>query len=154
MRLEDFSFQTGEWTVRHRKLRERLAGCSEWFEFGGSCRAWELLRGGGNFDDHWLGDPAGAYAAATIRKRDPATGVWSIWWIDPRQPSIEPPVRCRFVDGVGTFVGEDNYRGIPILVRFIWSASSDESARWDQAFSPDAGVTWEQNWVMDFTRAS
>jgi hypothetical protein len=28
-----------------------------------------------------------------------------------------------------------------------------ESPRWEQAFSPDGGTTWETNWVMDFTRS-
>ncbi len=71
----DFAFQTGEWQVRHRKLRDRLAGCGDWFEFGGICRGWELIGGAGNVDDHWLDDPNGAYSAATVRRTDPATGV-------------------------------------------------------------------------------
>jgi hypothetical protein len=24
--------------------------------------------------------------------------------------------------------------------------------RWEQAFSPDGGETWELNWIMDFAR--
>ena len=24
--------------------------------------------------------------------------------------------------------------------------------RWEQAFSDDGGVTWEANWIMEFTR--
>ena len=32
------------------------------------------------------------------------------------------------------------------------ATSSASSCRWQQAFSPDGGVSWETNWVMDFQR--
>jgi hypothetical protein len=149
----DFAFQTGDWRVLHRKLRERLAGSSDWFEFGGTCRGWELIDGAGNVDDHWLDDPNGAYAAATVRRTDPATGIWSIWWLDSRFPGLAPPLHGRFEGGAGTFFGKDEHDGRPIGIRFIWSDISDSSARWEQAFSADGGASWEVNWVMEFTRA-
>jgi hypothetical protein len=43
--------------------------------------------------------------------------------------------------------------GRPIMVRFVWSDIAEKSARWQQAFSDDAGKTWETNWTMDFRRA-
>jgi hypothetical protein len=150
--LHAFAFQTGEWRVRHRKLRQRLAGSSDWFEFDGTCRAWEIMAGAGNVDDHRLDDPNGAYAAATIRSMDPASGQWSIWWIDGRFPGLGPPVHGTFENGVGTFHGKDELDGRAIDVRFIWSRITATSARWEQAFSADGGASWETNWIMDFTR--
>ena len=100
-----------------------------------------------------IDDPAGAYAAATVRRMDPATGLWSIWWIDSRFSEIAPPVVGRFESGVGTFRGKDVLRGQPIDVRFLWSALSETGARWEQAFSGDGGIRWETNWVMEFMRA-
>ena len=152
--LHDFAFQTGEWTVAHRKLRRRLAGSNDWFEFGGTCRAWELLGGTGNVDDHRLDDPNGAYAGATVRRTDPATGIWSIWWIDPRFPGLSAPMTGRFENGIGTFLGKDELAGTPIDVRFIWSRIAPDFAQWEQAFSADGGANWETNWVMAFTRRS
>jgi hypothetical protein len=38
--------------------------------------------------------------------------------------------------------------------RFIWSDISAASARWEQAFSTDAGASWDTNWIMSFQRAS
>lgn len=149
----DFAFQTGDWRVRHRKLRERLAGSSDWYEFGGTCKGWELIAGAGNVDDHWLEDPEGAYTAATVRRSDPATGLWSIWWLDSRFPGLAPPLHGRFVDGVGIFFGKDEHGGRPIDIRFIWSGIGEASARWEQSFSADDGATWEVNWVMEFIRA-
>lgn len=152
--IHAFAFQTGQWKVRHRKLRERLAGSTDWFEFDGTCRAWEILGGGGNVDDHWLDDPNGAYVASTVRTMDPASGLWSIWWFDPRFATLDPPLKGGFEGGVGTFRNSDTFKGRPIEVRFIWSQISATHARWEQAFSPDSGNSWETNWVMRFNRVA
>ena len=149
-----FAFQTGDWRVRHRKLKGRLVGSTEWIEFHGTCRAWEVMDGLGNLDDHLIPDPAGAYRAATFRQVDPGTGEWSIWWFDPRQTSLDPPVRGRFENRVGTFLADDRLRDKPIKVRFTWSGITASSARWEQAFSDDGGRTWEVNWTMQFERVA
>ena len=149
-----FAFLTGDWLVSHRKLKGRLVGSTEWIEFDGTCKAWELLGGDGNVDDSFLDDPAGAYCAATFRRTDPTTGDWSIWWFDPRHPVLEPPVHGCFKDGMGTFYADDQLNGRPIRVRFTWSDISRGAARWEQAFSPDAGLNWEVNWVMQFKRVA
>jgi hypothetical protein len=150
--MGDFGFQTGEWRVRHRKLRQRLAGCDDWVEFGGTCRALEVMGGEANVEDNLLDDPAGAYRAAAFRRRDPDTRVWSIWWADGRAGGLDTPVQGGFVDGVGTFFARDVLAGRPILVRFVWSEITATTARWEQAFSADEGATWEVNWVMGFER--
>jgi hypothetical protein len=38
-------------------------------------------------------------------------------------------------------------------VRYIWSRITPNSAHWEQAFSPDAGKSWETNWEMQLKRA-
>jgi hypothetical protein len=152
--LHAFAFMNGDWRVRHRKLKRRLVGETEWTQFEGTTRAWELMDGASNIDDNLLNDPAGAYRAVTFRRFDAATGLWSIWWADGRFTGIEPPVHGRFEDGVGTFLGDDTLDGRPIRVRFVWSEITPSSARWEQAFSTDAGASWEVNWVMTFERLS
>ncbi|TIX83968.1 MAG: DUF1579 domain-containing protein, partial [Mesorhizobium sp.] len=57
-----------------------------------------------------------------------------------------------FEAGVGTFLCKDVFDGRNIYVRFLWSRITEKSARWEQAFSPDVGKTWETNWIMDFAR--
>jgi len=147
----DFDFFFGRWAVSHRRLRKRLAGDTNWDAFGGTCDTRPILGGLGNFDDNVIDLPGGSYRAATLRTFDPETRQWSIWWIDGRNPlTIDVPMRGTFADGVGTFLCEDVFEGRPIQVRFLWSRITEKSARWEQAFSPDGGKTWETNWIMDF----
>jgi hypothetical protein len=149
----DWDWLVGDWRVRHHRLKDRLAGSTEWQAFDGACAMIPTLNGFGNMDDNWLDLPAGAYRAMGIRAFNPETRLWSIWWFDQRSQNIDPPVRGGFRDGVGEFVGDDTFRGQPIKVRFRWTEITATSARWEQAFSPDDGATWEVNWWMAFTRA-
>lgn len=148
----DFDFLHGSWSVRHRKLRRRLQGDDTWMGFGGTMTARPILAGAGNFDENVLEDPSGAYEACTLRTFDAASGRWSIFWIDGRDPRPDPPVVGAFADGVGRFQGADTLGGRPILVRFAWSRTDGPCPRWEQAFSDDGGGTWETNWIMDFNR--
>lgn len=149
----DFDFLVGDWRVLHRRLRERLAGNDEWQEFDGSCSMRTLLGGFGNVDDNVLNLPGGAYRAASMRAFDPASRRWAIWWLDARNPhTIDVPVVGDFSDGTGTFYADEAFNGRPIRVRFRWTDTRTASPRWAQAFSPDAGATWETNWTMKFVR--
>src|SRR5262245_3389208 len=155
--LHDFDAKVGKWTAHHRRLKERLAGSQEWVEFDGTQTFWQVMNGYANVDDNFFEIPGGAaYRGVTLRAYDPKTGEWAIWWLDGRTPfgSLEPPVKGRFVDGVGTFYADDTLRGKPIRVRFVWSGITPTSAHWEQAFSPDGGKTWETNWTTDFRKAS
>jgi hypothetical protein len=149
----DFDFIHGEWTVQHQRLKRRLAGSDEWEHFGGSARAWPLLGGQGNVDDNVIELPSGSYRAASLRAWDPETRQWAIWWLDGRSPSgIEVPVRGGFDAGVGSFFADENFEGRPIRVRFLWTDVDTANPQWEQAFSADAGRSWEVNWKMRFSR--
>ncbi len=148
----DFDFLVGRWTIRHRRLNARLAGCGDWTEFDGTCAMQKTMGGLGNMDDNTLDLPEGSYAAVTVRRFDPALRRWSIWWLDSRYPDIDPPVHGAFADGESVFLGDDVFQGRSIKVRFLWSAITATSCRWEQAFSENGGATWETNWEMAFTR--
>jgi hypothetical protein len=149
----DFDFIHGVWRVRHRRLARRLAGCTDWAEFGGTTRAEPILGGLGNFDWNVVDLPEGSYQASTLRLFDPRLSTWSLHWIDGRDPKLDPPLTGQFSDGVGRFFGDDDFEGRPIRIRFLWSNITPAGARWEQAFSADAGATWETNWIMEFERA-
>jgi len=149
----DFDFLVGRWRVLHRRLRARLAGDDTWLAFEGSCTMQPLLDGLGNVDDNVIGLPDGAYRAASLRSFDPVTRRWAIWWLDGRDPHrIDVPMVGSFADGVGTFHADESFNGKPIRVRFLWTDTRTPSPQWEQAFSPDAGATWETNWKMRFLR--
>jgi hypothetical protein len=152
--LHDFDFLFGEWKVHHRRLKARLANDHEWIEFEGSSVVQKILGGYGTVDDNVLELPTGTYHGASLRSFEPKSGTWSIWWLDSRTPlgPLDPPVRGSFRSGVGTFLGDDTFNGIPIRVRYEWSKINPTSCHWEQAFSADGGATWETNWVMDFKR--
>lgn len=149
----DFDFEQGAWAVRHRRLVTRLQDADDWQEFGGESRMYPVLGGLGNVEDNLLHLPGGSYRALALRSFDPATGLWAIWWLDGRSPhGLDVPVIGRFVNGVGRFTAQDSFAGRPIVVEFQWS-QTPQGPRWQQAFSPDGGASWEVNWVMDFRRA-
>jgi hypothetical protein len=150
----DFDFLFGRWRVHHRRLRERLAGCTEWEEFDGTSEAQPVLGGLGNIDDNVLDLPAGVYRAVTLRAFDESTRLWAIWWLDARHPRnpIDPPMVGSFEGGVGTFYADETFNGRPIRVHFLWTDTQTSSPKWEQAFSPDAGKTWEVNWRNTFVR--
>ena len=147
----DVDFFTGRWRIRNERLKERLLGCTEWEAFEAAGEARRLPGGLGNMDtfltDHWPG-----FAGMSLRLYDPRTRRWSIYWASNRIGGLEPPVVGGFRDGVGVFEGRQELDGRPILVRFTWSGITPTAARWEQEFSPDAGKTWETNWVMHMTR--
>jgi hypothetical protein len=152
--VHDFDFFVGKWQTHSRKLKERLTGSHDWEEFDGTIRCFKLMNGMANVDDTEFDMPEGIYRGVAPRAYDPQTGLWAIWWIDGRNPhgAVDPPVKGRFIHGVGTFYADDALRGKPIKVRFVWSNITQTSAHWEQAFSGDGGKTWEVNWSQVLRR--
>ncbi len=152
--LHDFDFWIGEWRVHHRRLKERLADSHDWIEFEGTSSVRKTMDGWGNVDDNFLDLPGGAYHGVGIRSYDPISARWAIWWLDGRKPfgDLDPSVKGRFDNGVGTFYADDTFNGKPIRMRFTWSHITPTSAHWEQAYSADGGKTWETNWLMEMQR--
>ena len=153
--VHDFDFLVGHWRVHHRKLRVRLANNQDWVEFEGTLDSRPLMDGYGNIDDDVFEVPGGTYRGIGLRSFDTQTLQWSIWWLDGRTPlgPLDPPMRGGFKDGVGTFYGLDTLNGRQVRARFIWSDITPTSCHWEQAYSPDGGMTWETNWVQEIRKA-
>jgi hypothetical protein len=69
----EWDWLVGSWAVSHSRLKERLAGNTEWESFKGTCVNWPLLGGQGNVDDNVLELPAGRYRGVGVRAFDPKT---------------------------------------------------------------------------------
>ena len=146
----DFDFEVGKWRVHHRVKRAD----GTWLEFDGICSNWSLMDGSANVEDHQFDKPNGVTRGVGLRTYDPKSGEWAIWWVDGRDPhgTLDPPVKGRFDKGVGTFYSDGLLNGKPTRTRFTWSHITPTSARWEQAYSQDAGKTWDTNWIMEFKR--
>lgn len=152
----DFDFIYGKWRLPNHRLVKRLAGSHEWTDFI-SCTEGFPLEGRIGDMDVWRTNYWKDFVGITIRTYDPDTGLWRLYWLDNRfsHGIIQPPVVGKFEGNVGVFKGKDTLDGKPIIVRFTWTMNSKGSkavAKWEQAFSPDDGKTWETNWQNELIR--
>jgi hypothetical protein len=147
----DFDFWMGRWKVHNTRLKERLNGCTEWETFEATAHATPLLSGLGNEDD-FRTDWRPGFVGMTVRLFNPLSKRWAIYWASSASGAFEPPVFGAFEGDVGIFEGDDVHEGRPIRVRFVWTRKGSDAASWQQAFSTDAGKTWEVNWRMEFSR--
>jgi hypothetical protein len=145
----DFDFFMGKWQVRHRRLKQRLAGSTEWEEYEGTTHWQPILGGIANFNDSIVNRATGTYRGMGLRAFDARTSTWTDWYLDGRDPTkVSLDGTGRFVAGVGTFFADDTFAGKPIRVRGIFKPLGADTAQWEQAFSPDGGKTWETNYVI------
>jgi len=147
----DFDFLKGRWTVLHRRLTLRGASSDDWDEFSGTSCCQTLMGGLCNVDENDM--PARGFQGLTFRTFNIERREWSIYWVNSTAGVLQEPVFGRFEDGVGRFYGVDVDNGRPVKVIYIWTDITPQSAHWAQAFSYDAGRSWEVNWTMEFARA-
>ncbi len=148
----DFDFLIGDWTIRNKKLKERLNKCTDWLEFEANHSCQKILKGYGNtehFSTKFDGVP---FEALGLRLFNPKTRLWSIYWADSINVVLDVPQVGSFENGVGRFYADDLFQGKPIIVMFEFEKRNPENPIWRQAFSPDKGETWEWNWMMSFQR--
>jgi len=148
----DFDFMHGRWVIKHRRLRERLVGCTEWDEFESTQTVRPMFGGAAQIDEIQWDDDGEIRYGCTVRLYDPVRDQWSMNWADSMTGRFFPPMIGNFRYGTGYFGGTDTVRGKIVLSRFVWSDITADSARWHQAFSENGGLTWEINWYMDSFR--
>ena len=151
----DFDFLWGDWDFRLRRLLKPLTGSTEWAEFSGTLRCRSLCGGHANVDEVEVVNPrdGSRIDGLTVRLYNPVTHEWSLYWGNARTGVLAPtPQRGRFTEGRGEFLDRDTFNGKPIVVRYVWSDITTNSAHFEQSFSADEGATWEVNWITDQTR--
>jgi hypothetical protein len=142
----DFDFLQGNWTIHNRRLVD-----GSWTEFPGASRVWSILGGVGSVEELLI--PADKPLGMGLRLLDTEKKLWSDYWVPARSGVLTPPPYWgSFVDGVGTWDGDDQEDGKPIIVRGMWHEITKSTCRWTQTISRDDGKTWNDVWQMKWTR--
>ena len=149
---DDFAWETGEWKTELRRLAKPLSGSNEWVEYSGTSVVRELLDGRANLVELRVDGPAGKIEGVSLRLYNPQSRQWSLNYASVRNGALTRPVHGGFRDGRGEFYGQEDLDGRAILVRFVISRTTADSARFEQAYSDDGGRSWETNWVATDTR--
>jgi hypothetical protein len=148
----DFDFEFGAWKAHLSRLQQPLTGSTTWLEYEGTSVVRKVWDGRANLGELDVRGPAGHIEGLTLRLYSPKSRQWNISWANASDPGLGEPMTGEFKDGRGEFYGKEPFNGRMILVRFVFSDITPTSFRFEQAFSPDWGKTWEVNWKATFTR--
>ncbi|ESQ76169.1 hypothetical protein [Asticcacaulis sp. AC402] len=144
----DFDFLTGEWRIKNRQLKNADTG--EWIEFDGEATVVSILKGVVSVEE--LRIPARDFSGMGLRVLDIEQKVWKDYWVNAKSGALgSEGVPGVFSDGAGVFDSVDPARPSEIW-RGVWDQITPTSCRWYQAVSKDGGKTWQDNWIMAWTR--
>lgn len=143
----DFDFLSGEWKIKHRQPKG-----TGWDEFEGEATVRGILGGVASIEE--LRIPARNFSGMGLRLLDIERKLWADFWVNAKSGVLgSTPAWGSFVDGVGTWDGDDVEDGKPVIYRGQWDQITPTSCRWFQAASYDDGKTWKESWIMHWTRA-
>lgn len=149
----DFDFEFGAWRTHLLRLESPLSGSSTWVEYEGTSIVHPFLDGRANLVELDVEGPAGRIAGLSLRLYNPQSGQWSLHYASVASGALTTPAVGAFDDaGCGEFYAQETFNGRAILVRFVITDVTADSARFEQAFSADGGRTWEVNWIAVDTR--
>jgi len=148
----DFDFEIGTWKTHLRRLSRPLTGSSTWLEYDGTTVVRRVWNGRANLVELSVDGPAGHFEGLSLRLYNPEARQWSLNFANINSGTLSLPTIGEFKDGRGEFYNQDTYNGRAILVRFVITKITDDSYRFEQAFSNDGGRNWEVNWIAVDTR--
>jgi hypothetical protein len=148
----DFEFELGSWKIHLKKLLHPLTGSTTWVEFDGTSVTRKVWDGRAELEEFETNGAAGHIEGLTLRLYNPQSHQWNINWATSKTGTLGQPTIGEFKNGVGEFYDQEEIDGRMILVRFVWSGITANSAHFEQSFSSDGGRTWEVNWITDQTR--
>jgi hypothetical protein len=148
----DFDFEFGRWHVHLQRLLHPLTHSNTWVTLDGTSIVRPVWGGRANLGELEV-DGGGAHVEGlSLRVYDAKARQWRIHWANSRDGVLGPAMVGGFANGRGEFYDQEDLDGRPIFVRFIFSGITATSFKIEQAFSDDAGKTWETNWVTTFTK--
>ena len=151
---KDFDWELGTWTTKVRVRTNPLSGeAPTWVEFQGTSVIKPVSDGRANLVELSVAGPKNKIEGVSLRLYNPQSHQWSLNFASYRDGMLTAPVYGSFdANGRGLFYGHDMLDGRAIMVRFVITRPSANEARFDQAYSVDGGVTWEDNWNAVDTR--
>lgn len=150
----DFDFELGSWKIHLKRLLHPLTGSNAWVEFDGTTVTRKVWNGLAEIEEFETDGAAGHIEGLTLRLYNPKSHQWSLYWANSKDGILAQPTIGEFKNGRGEFFDQEPFNGRAILVRYVWSNITPNSAHFEQSFSDDGGKTWEVNWVTDQTRVS
>ncbi len=149
----DFDFYFGTWKQHLKRLMNPLTGSTTWAEFDGSIVTRKIWDGRANLNEFEGEGPTGHIEGLTLRLYNPQTHQWSLYWANRKAGVLNlPPTVGEFKNGRGEFFCQDTLNDRVILVRYVWSDITPNSAHFEQSYSDDGGKTWEANWISTVAR--
>ena len=147
--VHDFDFAVGTFHTHIRRAPDPYAEPTKWLVYDGTKRTRPMLDGNGDVETIEADGPS-HFDVLNLFFYDRATHQWHLYF--PQPGDMGPPQIGEFHDGVGTFMGQDSYKGRIMLVRQQWSPTGPDSYHFEQSFSADHGKTWVSNFMADLTR--
>lgn len=148
----DFDWEIGSWKTHLKRRLRPLTGSDDWVEYEGTTVVREVLGGRANLVELDVRGPAGHIEGLSLRLYNPEARQWSLHFANIANGILTVPTIGAFNNGRGEFYAADTLDGRAILVRFVISGITGDSAHFEQAFSDDGGRTWETNWIATDTR--
>jgi len=151
----DFDFELGSWKIHLKRLVNPMTGSNTWVDFDGTSVTRKVWNGRSQIEEFEVDSPTGHIEGLTLRLYNPKSHQWSLYWANSRDGAMGGlPNVGEFKNGRGEFFCQDTFNGRTILIRYVWSGITPNSAHFEQSFSDDGGKTWEVNWITDQTRVS
>jgi hypothetical protein len=150
----DFDFELGTWKIHLKRLLHPLSGSTSWVDFDGTSVTRKVWDGRAQVEEFETDGAGGHIEGLTLRLYNPQAHQWSLYWGNSRTGTLGQPTIGEFKNGRGEFYDQEPFNGRAILVRYVWSDITPNSAHFEQSFSDDGGKTWEVNWITDQTRVS
>ena len=148
----DFDFEIGAWNTHLSRLLHPLTGSTTWVEYEGTTVVRKVWNGRANLVELKVDGPKGHIEALSLRLYNPQSHQWSLNFANSNGGGLSQPTIGEFEDARGEFFDQETLNDRAILVRFVISDITPNSCRFEQAFSTDAGKTWEVNWIATDTR--
>jgi len=149
----DFDFHFGTWKTHIHRLLKPLTGSSASTDYDGTSVVSKVWGGRASLLELEADGPAGHVQGLGLRLFNPQSHQWSLNWVNGGpDPFMTTPMIGKFEHGKGQFYDQEDFQGRIIMSRNGFSDITPNGSRFEQAFSDDAGKTWEANWIMTFRK--